>query len=424
MTINHRSLLLLGMVHCHFCFLDSNALPQTVSQKDKVNLTIIQVIDKRLPKMSNKDLSILLRETTKLCKVKFGIDVAFSEGGVQSVNDFFKNKLNYKTEKDLKNTSSQFNLWNASFSGVVSGIHRFIVDHDLSHIRHFFPENISNQINTYKDAAYKAASIYLKNLDELKKMTLNNQNIFHKHNYKYHSALYWQAAFLKIKKPYFVITNECILDDIYFGLHTSMHFAVINGTRGLLSTCPMYIDTKYFIRKRGEIPSDLKPKVLAELLTHEIGHVLFKFRDIYDPELAGCVMQINKETLPSFTRYWKVINHSPCPNELQTGKTWVSLNLIRTLVSEGQKEKARNIEQTILEENSNNFHGLLLVFDHFVDNSRPSDAAQIIPLMLKTIRKEDKHVLPGIMKYCNKSGLQKEEHLVREQIKVFETHEQ
>lgn len=315
-------------------------------------IPVYQVTDPNFAPVSTEEIKKILSEAKKLTLLKFGVNFDFEYKGEMTRDTYLKN-YNYPEYQNVKRPPLPVeietvgvdgklipkpywvDIWGnkeIDFSAYKKPLVDFLKERQYApeQLIEFFPEEKREAIHTLEDAADAALEEYKKALIRIKNCTYSGKPVLDLSEDGYfQSATAWYSmrydereADDSIKKYFpmrlhpdaFVLYNGPILEDETASIH-SMIKGFVNGTTGFVSMFTAYANPSCAQEVFGVVPDDIKHKVVAYILLHEMGHTFFELKDDYKDENLGCVMYVGPKVPTLVSRYQAVAGHEACSLE-------------------------------------------------------------------------------------------------------------
>lgn len=309
--------------------------------KEMWKVRILRVYNPRLPVMPEKEFKRCLKEARQLLTLKFHAKVRFQIVKTVNVSQFFETTLrdipssivvpkiteaNLFLQEDMDISHKEFLTW-LSFVGL---------------------EEAENYYGKKFNSADEVIDETLQRYRESKKALLEIKRdytspYFKNYPIEYDALSYWSFLLSHSKiNADLIVTNQALIPDgsTLPALHVAVYKGVAHGFANvgapyverhwaLVSTFPFYVKSTFYQSKAGNPLPSQKSWLMAEMLAHELGHLLFYMPDHSSPNQESCIMQRSLRTINDLKRVKSILKRPACPYEVG----WVKL----TQVTEGCK---------------------------------------------------------------------------------------
>lgn len=269
-----------------------------VKQKEKIDINLLYLEDESAPKLSGADLESIIKQTKNDLKEYYNVNV----GKVTITQSKIENVFNYKAYKVPSSLKYQNNI-----DRLLKVLSTKMNDMDLKQKLKFVPSEYVEYVRQHNEVPNEALKkICINALERNSKLLLTKQiNVNLNENIFYYVFDFWLTKIKDLKDYDLVLFNGFLienLDDFENGI-MSMHvftrggisFGFTEKTKGkfngsaVVGTMPILAELEPFQEWRGSTyTKDDKTKAIANVISHEFGHLLFDYRDEYDQE--GCIM--------------------------------------------------------------------------------------------------------------------------------------
>lgn len=368
----------------------SNRLGAFEFKDGTYTLTVVKVMDKNLPILSDEEVNAILSEASRLIQYKLKEKVEFIFKGAQSVDSVFDVKQKKKFLQLFKashqinifdNTEIQAKKMDRSKSAALRDLKDYV---GLPEINSFLGVNTPS----YEKAFKIIKSKYLGALKALTDIYHDPQSpYFKKGNSNFWLLTSWGAALAEKKDFDVFLTNEPIMTDVRIGGFKNLHLVAQGAAFGfascagvVISTFTMEVHHPFFNSFREGLDEKERVLILGELLAHYIGNYLFGMQPVYLKEDRGCLMHRDIETLYHKKRYLLLNQMGPCQEEV----AWSKLTEFFNWWDAGKKSEAlkilKDIENHYFPERYDGLFRLASIY--YVLLNRPQDTEKIYKKVL------------------------------------------
>lgn len=321
-----------------------------------ITIPVYQVTDPNFSPVSAEEITKILSETKTLSVLKFGVNFYFEYKGELPRVTYLKNywypeyqdmqrpplpvEIESYVEGKLIPRPYWMDVWGnkeIDFSSYKKPLVDFLIKRNYTpeQLTGFFPEEKRDAIHTLEDAADAALEEYKTALTRIKNCTYDGKPVLDLSEDGYFqsaTAWYWMRynerqadktatkIFPRRLHPNaFVLYNGPILEDETAAIHGLVK-GFVNGTTGFVSMFTAYSNPSCVQETLGAVPQDMRHKVVAYILLHEMGHTFFELKDDYKEENLGCVMYVGPKVPTMVSRYHAVAGHEACSLETKNAR--------------------------------------------------------------------------------------------------------
>lgn len=334
--------------------------------KDNVwEISYVKVVDKRFPTIPDSDFKTILSEARSIIKEKTGIHISFIDKGEVRIETFIDSKIKRYIslfgEEEFNHL--RINMFSPSKEDVVKILSLW---EDIRDTLIFLPKEVQVSLTSRKSIVDYIGNIFIQNLKEVTSIKMEDGSpLIPKEKAKHCSLNTW----LKIPASYektrtigrktvsisdydIYITNAPIIVDVPMFSPHPITTGIINGVTIkqtiLLTTFPLLTDYDYWREIKEGASYELRLKLIGFILAHEIGHLLFRLPDRYQPDFKGCLMYIgDRDFINIGKRHSLMKNTGICKEENEQANLMFEIRRAEISILDGRLQKAAMIFRLI-----------------------------------------------------------------------------
>lgn len=266
---------------------------------------VVQVVDQRLPRVSDEILKEALRIASNWIEVWYHKRVRFELVRTEPIDSYMNAHLQklpvpgkwkgFPYALDGSDSAARF------LGQQVSGLRQ----QSLESLKSYVPESIKPLITSPEAAAQNLLRAYEEKLSVWKNIRTKMGVAFFDTSFPIkHSYWHWERVFESVRPDsvadHLIITNVMLLDDALSDAppHSLLRGGLLNGMaeeespQAIISTFPILTDVPSLADLRDTAEFSPKDRVLAlaHIIAHEFGaHVIQGYRDVYDHDACLAV---------------------------------------------------------------------------------------------------------------------------------------
>jgi len=288
-------------------------------------LRLLRVIDNRLPDLSDEKYKELFKEIESVVREYLGFKIQIVSRGKKDILEYFNSfKKYFDNSKAKPILSTYINVTTKEGKKRLMACIKSVVDTLGDKIKNYVSPDISNSKIKVINYLYNN---FLIRLNEIMDIQTANGKFYTPDYANTQSYVHWDIIAHHINNADIVITNTMIASadsdmPIYVILRggitsgfveDNFHNYPVSGVC-IVGLFQFLSDAPFFLKYRGKIPAGLLIKVIAMMVGHEMGHLLLRYKEMYEPFAGIHMTAVDLNYLKWYQRVFNMKNLHPIRN--------------------------------------------------------------------------------------------------------------